>query len=180
MELVDTPIEGLHEVRGLIGKDRRGLFVKTYREDLFEKRGLNTVWREQFWSTSSRGVLRGMHFQGPPADHAKLVACVHGVIWDVGVDLRRHSRTYGEHFATELSSECGKSLYLPRGVAHGFKSLSEGSVVCYAVETAHSPQLDMGVRWDSCGIEWPETDEPPVISERDAGFRALEDIESPF
>ena len=132
-----------------------------------------------FWSSSAKGVIRGLHFQAPPYDHAKLVACVAGAIWDVTVDLRRTSPTYGRHVARELTAENGVQLYLPRGMAHGFLALSEGAVVSYAVESAHHPAADRGLRWDSCGIPWP-LDGTPTISARDAAFPGLAAFESPF
>lgn len=179
MDAFPTDIAGVFELRGRVFTDHRGTFVKTFHEGRFRELGMNTVWRELFWSSSTRGVIRGLHFQTPPSDHAKLVACVTGAVWDVAVDLRRTSPTYGRHIARELTAGNGVQLYLPRGTAHGFLALSEGAVVCYAVETGHDPAADRGLRWDSCGIPWP-LDGAPTVSARDAAFPGLAGFESPF
>ncbi len=179
MDAIATEIAGVHELRGRVFADQRGSFVKTFHDGRFCELGLNSIWRELFWSSSAKGVVRGLHFQAPPSDHAKLVACVAGAIWDVAVDLRRTSPTYGRHVARELTAGNGVHLYIPRGLAHGFLALSEGAVVSYAVETGHDPAADRGVRWDSCAIPWPLVG-PPIVSVRDAGFPALADLASPF
>lgn len=179
MDAIPMEIAGCLEIRSRVFLDARGSFVKTFHEEHFKHMGVNTVWREHFWSSSARGVIRGLHFQIPPADHSKLVTCVAGVVWDVVVDLRRQSSTYGEHIARELSAAKGNSLYIPRGMAHGFLSLSEGSVMLYAVETGYDPICDKGIRWDTCGIQWPNAF-PAIISQRDAAFPAFDTFESPF
>lgn len=179
MDITPTCISGAWEIRAPVHRDPRGSFAKSFHAEAFSAHGLNTVWRELFTSTSARGVLRGLHFQIPPADQAKLVSCVAGRVWDVAVDLRRSSPTFGQHVARELSAANGLHLYLARGLAHGFLALDEGSVVSYAVETAHDPTCDRGVRWDSCGIPWP-LNGLPTISARDAALPALASFESPF
>lgn len=179
MDAMPTEIPGVFELRGRVFTDQRGSFVKTFHEARFRELGLNTVWRELFWSSSAKGVVRGLHFQAPPSDHVKLVACVTGAIWDVVLDLRRASPTYGRHVARELSAGNGTQLYIPRGMAHGFLALSEGAVISYALETVHDPAADRGVLWDSCGIPWP-LDGIPIISARDAALPGLAGFESPF
>lgn len=179
MEILPTTIPGVFEIRGPLFTDSRGIFSKFFKADTFHEHGLNTTWREHYWNRSHKGVLRGLHFQAPPADHAKLVTCVSGAAYDVGVDLRKESKTYGQYIARELSDSNGVALYFPRGLAHGFLSQREGTVLLYSVETGHSPGKDLGVRWDSCGIEWPMVD-PPVVSERDAGWPILANLQSPF
>lgn len=179
MDAHPTEIPGVYELRGHVFTDQRGAFVKTFHEDRFRALGLNTVWRELFWSRSAKGVLRGLHFQIPPSDHAKLIACVAGAIWDVAVDLRRASPTYGRHIARDLNAGNGVQLYLPRGMAHGFLALSADAVVSYAVETCHDPAADRGLRWDACGIAWP-LEGAPTVSARDAAFPGLTDFTSPF
>jgi dTDP-4-dehydrorhamnose 3,5-epimerase len=179
MDILPTEIVGVFELRGPVFTDQRGTFVKTFHEARFRERGLNTTWRELFWSSSVKGVVRGLHFQAPPSDHVKLVACVAGAIWDVAVDLRRASPTYGKHVARELSAGNGAQLYIPRGMAHGFLALSDVAVVSYALETVHDPVNDCGVLWNSCGIPWP-LDGMPIISARDAALPELSGCESPF
>lgn len=181
MEFLATGIAGCVEIRPRRFTDLRGTFVKTFHAALFAGHGLNTHWDELFWSCSQRGVLRGLHVQLPPADHAKLVHCVFGIVWDVALDLRRSSPTYGQHVARKLSADNAAMLYIPCGMAHGFLTLSTHAVVCYAVESVHSPEHDSGVRWDSCGIPWPLAGVgQPIISDRDAALPAFADFPSVF
>ena len=153
--------------------DQRGHFVKTFHASAFRELGLDTDFREQYYSVSHRGVLRGMHFQSPPMDHAKLVYCADGSIFDAVVDLRSDER-FGRHEEFQLSSENAHILYLPAGVAHGFCVISETAVTVYNVTKEYSPDNDSGVRWDSCGIAWPV--ENPCISERDRRLPAISEI----
>jgi dTDP-4-dehydrorhamnose 3,5-epimerase len=181
MDIVPTSIRGCFEIRSPVHHDSRGSFTKPFQAELFSNAGLNTTWRESFWSSSRRGVLRGLHYQNPPSDHAKLVTCVKGTVWDVAVDLRRSSSMFGKHVSTELSAESGRALYIPRGMAHGFLALSDDVIICYYVETWHVPADDRGILWNSCGIPWPLTPStPPIISARDAVFPSLSIDLSPF
>lgn len=179
MELIPTEIADCYEVCTNVFSDMRGTFTKTYHVGLFEKLGLNTIWREQFWSSSVAGVIRGMHFQIPPQDHIKMVSCARGVVSDVIIDLRRNSATYGKHIVHELRADSGKMMYIPRGMAHGFLTLSPDAVLLYMVETVHNPLCDRGLRWDACGINWPLSN-PPIISTRDLSFPAFAEFASPF
>jgi dTDP-4-dehydrorhamnose 3,5-epimerase len=174
-----TDLSGCFEVAGKVHRDQRGSFVKTFHAEIFAQLDLNTEWREQYWSSSTARVIRGMHFQIPPRDHSKIVSCVHGEIMDVVLDLRVDSVTYGRHITRRLSAENGLSLYIPRGMAHGFLSLAAGSVVCYTVETVHDAQCDQGILWSSCGIAW-EISGSEIISERDRSFPSLASFQSPF
>ncbi|MCS6969914.1 MAG: dTDP-4-dehydrorhamnose 3,5-epimerase [Planctomycetota bacterium] len=179
MQIDRTEIPGVFCIRPFVHHDQRGVFCKLWRRDEFLRLGLNGDWREAFYSTSCAGVIRGLHFQVPPADHAKLIACCRGRIWDVVVDLRRGSPTYGQHVARELSDDNRCMFYIPRGCAHGFLALTNDALVMYGVETEHAPTHDQGIRWDSCGIQWPLTAEP-IVSPRDRSFVALADFDSPF
>jgi dTDP-4-dehydrorhamnose 3,5-epimerase len=179
MEILPTTIQGCYDVLPKVFSDGRGAFVKTFHESIFRQVGLNTVWREHFWSSSTRGTLRGFHFQAPPSDHAKLVSCPAGAVCDVVVDIRRSSATFGKHVMRELTAANGRLLYIPRGMAHGFLALTDGAVVSYAVETVHDSACDRGILWSSCGIDWPLSG-APIISARDAALPALAHNESPF
>ena len=159
-------------------RDDRGFFVKSFQRSAFEQRGLEFDFRETFYTESREGVLRGMHFQVPPADHAKLVYCIAGAIQDIALDLRRGSPTFGEYEAFELSAELNNAVYLPRGMAHGFYARSTPSLVMYHVTSEHSPAHDSGVRWDSFGAKWPVG--VPITSVRDEGLIPLAQFESPF
>ncbi len=178
MELAPTELPGLHVIRPRIFQDARGSFVKTYHRDTFRKLGLDFEPREEFFSTSARGVLRGMHFQMPPADHAKLVYCVTGSVLDVALDLRKNSPTFGRSCARELNAVNREMLFIPTGFAHGFLALEDNTTMVYQTSTVHSPAHDAGVRWDSFGFDWPAKD--PILSDRDQKFPGLDEFRSPF
>lgn len=179
MEIKPTEFDGVFEVWGPLFEDDRGSFSKPYHQRVYEEAGINCSWAESFWTRSRRAVVRGMHFQVPPHDHAKLVTCISGAIFDAVVDLRRGSRTYGRVLTRELRPESGLSLYIASGCAHGFMATSDDAVVLYHVNSMHSPAHDGGIRWDTCGIAWPTVSDA-IVSERDAGFPAFVDFESPF
>ena len=176
--LIDTGLAGCNELQFHVHRDPRGLFVKTYHEAAFRLHGLCTDWREEFVSTSARGVIRGMHFQAPPEQHTKMVFCLAGRILDVALDLRAGSPTSGRCAAVELSADRSNAMYLPEGFAHGFQALEECSSMLYKVSSMHSPTHDRGLRWDSFGFDWPLAS--PVISPRDAAFGGLSEFQTPF
>jgi dTDP-4-dehydrorhamnose 3,5-epimerase len=159
-------------------RDHRGLFVKSFQRSAFEAHGLECDFTESFYTESGENVLRGMHFQIPPADHAKLVYCMSGAIHDVALDLRVGSPTYGEHEAYDLSAEYNNAVYLPSGMAHGFFVRSAPALVVYEVTSEHSPSHDTGILWNSFGASWPQS--APIISARDEGLTPLAQFESPF
>ncbi len=158
--------------------DDRGTFLKTFNYDVFNEKNLECDFKEMFYSFSHRNVLRGMHFQTPPHDHAKLVHCLKGQILDVILDLRKNLPTYGKCVSASLSAENGNSIYIPRGLAHGFLSLEDDSLVHYSVTTTHSPAQDQGILWDSFGFDWGLKN--PILSSRDQGFAKFRDFSSPF
>jgi dTDP-4-dehydrorhamnose 3,5-epimerase len=180
MNLIQTAIPGCFQIVTDIRRDERGSFVKVFHEEIFRQHGLATDFAEEYYSTSRRNVIRGLHFQTPPHDHAKLVYCTQGAVLDAAVDLRRGSPAYGRHITLELSAENGHMLYLPAGLAHGFCSISEQSLMVYKVTTTYAPDNDGGVLWNSAGIAWPEAASEPVMSARDRTFPALADFDSPF
>ena len=177
-DVVDTELHGLFELRPQVFEDNRGHLVKMFHADFFGGYGLETGFAEAYSSLSHERVLRGLHFQNPPHDYAKLVTCLVGRVFDVALDLRRGSPKYGGHATFELSGETGNVLYIPRGLAHGFYVEEGPATMMYMVTTRHAPEADAGIAWDSAGISWPEGD--PVISDRDGGFHRLEDFDSPF
>ncbi|MEI9959673.1 MAG: dTDP-4-dehydrorhamnose 3,5-epimerase [Limisphaerales bacterium] len=178
MELVPTKLPGLQIIRPRIFRDERGSFVKTFHAGQFRELGLEFEPQEEFFSTSAKGVLRGMHFQLPPAAHIKLVYCIAGGVLDVVLDLRKNSPTFGHTCACELSAANREMLFIPVGFAHGFLALEDGATMVYQTSTVHSPTHDAGVRWDSFGFDWPM--KHPLLSERDKKFPALRDFHSPF
>lgn len=177
-EIRPTNIPGCLELAPAVRSDPRGRFVKTFHADFFASNGLAANFREQYYSVSSRGVLRGLHFQRPPADNDKVVFCTDGEVMDVALDLRRGSPTYGQHSVVEISSERGNLLYMPRGLAHGFYVRSVIATMVYNVTSAYDAANDTGVLWSSAGINWP--DPKPLVSERDARLPPLSGFDSPF
>jgi dTDP-4-dehydrorhamnose 3,5-epimerase len=178
IQFTESKLAGCFVVQFPVFDDDRGHFVKTIQRSVFEAQGLEGDFRECFYSTSFQHVLRGMHFQTPPSDHAKLVYCTVGAIYDVALDLRVGSPTYGKHEVYELSSGASNAVYLPRGIAHGFVVREGPAVMVYHVTSEHDPIRDDGIRWDSFGAAWPVED--PIVSQRDSEFRGLAAFDSPF
>lgn len=178
LQLIQTKIPGCYELQPSNISDNRGCFVKTFHTAQFESLGLRTDWAEQYYSVSRPGVVRGLHFQLPPHEHAKLVYCIVGRVHDVAVDLRKGSPTFGEHISLELSAERANMLYLPAGLAHGFSTFDEPATMVYNVTSVYQSESDAGIHWDSAGIGWPH--KHPNISERDQGFEKLSTFETPF
>lgn len=179
MKLIESKIAGCYEIQPVVFHDERGKFIKTFHRDIFIQENLNVDWKEEYYSVSHKDVIRGMHFQIPPHDHEKLVYCAVGSVLDVIVDLRKSSPTYLQHILVSLSAESGNMIYIPRGCAHGFKSLRDGTVMMYKVATVYNSDADCGIAWDSCGINW-ELKSEPVISQRDRGFVKLNNFVTPF
>jgi dTDP-4-dehydrorhamnose 3,5-epimerase len=171
-------IPGLWELRPTVRADDRGMFVKTFFEGSLDELGISCSWPEQFFSRSRHRVIRGLHFQVPPVAHHKLVYCVRGEVFDVVVDLRRGSPTYGAVDTFHLNDAKWNGLFIPQGLAHGFAALGDDTVLAYATSTAHDPAHDAGIRWDSLAITWPFED--PIISPRDAALPAFSKFVSPF
>jgi dTDP-4-dehydrorhamnose 3,5-epimerase len=178
VELRETALAGCFLLQPAVHTDERGLLAKTYLRSAFSGAGLPTSFDEQFFSRSRRGVVRGLHFQTPPAPQGKVVCCVAGEIFDVVVDLRAGSPTYGRHVSFVLSSENWRALYVPVGFAHGFAAVSESATVCYLATAEYQPGTDGGIRWDSAGIDWPV--DGPVVSARDAELAPLDEFRTPF
>jgi len=171
-------IPGCVELTPVKRSDNRGFFVKSFHWTFFAEHGLSGDFKEQYYSMSTQGCLRGMHFQTPPHDHEKLVYCVAGSVLDVVVDLRGGSPTYGQADSVVLSSEHCNQLYIPRGLAHGFYVLSPQATMIYNVTSEYAPACDAGIHWKSVPFAW--TDHDPILSERDQAFPMLQDFVSPF
>lgn len=177
-DLKPSNISGCFELQPKVFEDTRGRFVKVFHEQAFAEKDLETRFSEEYYSTSNKNVIRGMHFQLPPRDHVKVVYCVQGEVMDVVVDLRVGSLTYGHHVTFELSSRKANSIYIPKGMAHGFCALSDNAIMVYKVSTVYSPGHDAGISWDSVGIEWPTKE--ANLSQRDLSFPSLAEFNSPF
>ncbi|MFZ5374582.1 MAG: dTDP-4-dehydrorhamnose 3,5-epimerase family protein [Campylobacterota bacterium] len=178
VKLLDTPIDGLKILEPRLFEDVRGRFVKTFSDSFFRENGLNIEIRESYYSVSHRNVIRGMHFQTPPHDHIKLVYVPRGRITDVVLDIRKNSPTYGEYYALELSGENGRVLVIPKGLAHGFKSLQDDTNVTYLQTSVYAPDHDAGIHYASFGFDWECPD--PRLSQRDLSFPRLDHFETPF
>jgi len=175
----ETAIADCFELSPRKMQDERGLFVKTFHRPAFEEHGLETDWREEYYSVSRKGVLRGLHFQLPPHEHAKLVYCSFGAVLDAVLDLRVGSPTFGRHALIELSADRANMIYIPKGLAHGFYAVSDMATMMYKVSTVYAPEADAGILWNSAGIPWPDRD--PVISLRDRGFPGFREFtDNPF
>jgi dTDP-4-dehydrorhamnose 3,5-epimerase len=172
-----TALPGVLLLTNFVSNDKRGVFVKTFHAPQFQQQELATDFRESYYSISHRDVIRGMHFQLPPHEHDKLVYVTQGEILDVIIDLRRGSATFGQHVALRLV-EHTQAVYIPRGCAHGFLTLSDTATVVYNVTSVYEPTADAGIRWDSFGFEWPV--QQPIISDRDAAFGTLAELPVSF
>lgn len=178
MDLVPLEFPGCFEIRPAVFRDDRGSFVKPFQASAFAAAGLPVDYPERFYSQSRRGVVRGLHFQLPPAAQHKLVYCTSGRVLDVVVDLRKGSPTFGRAASYELHADRWNALFLPVGIAHGFAALEEPTTMAYAVGAEYDPERDTGIRWDSISFAWPF--ERPVVSARDMALPALQDFDSPF
>jgi dTDP-4-dehydrorhamnose 3,5-epimerase len=160
--------------------DERGFFQETYKASAFAAAGIDVSFVQDNWARSSAGVLRGLHYQIPPAGQGKLIGVARGRIFDVAVDLRVGAATYGRWVGHTLDGEAGEMLWIPPGFAHGYAVLSDVADVLYKVTAEYAPALDRGVRWDdpAIGVEWPL--ERPIISEKDRTQPLLVDAENPF
>lgn len=178
MEFKETTIQGLYEINFSKYEDVRGFLVKIFQNDLFGEQKVHPKFVEQYYSISSYGVLRGLHFQSPPYDHAKLIYCLKGEIQDVAVDLRAVSPTYRQALSFEISADRCNGVYIPSGFAHGFLSVcSEAIVICNST-SIYSPQSEGGIHWESVNVNWKLRN--PILSEKDQNLPRLSDFSSPF
>ena len=170
-------IEGLYVIEPTVFKDERGYFVETYNQNDMKEAGLDMVFVQDNQSMSTRGVLRGLHFQ-KQFPQGKLVRVVRGKVFDVAVDLRSGSKTYGKWFGVELSAENMKQFYIPEGFAHGFLVLSDEAEFCYKCTDFYHPGDEGGLAWNDpeIGVEWPlEEGVDLIISEKDQKWKGLKD-----
>ena len=170
-------IEGLYVIEPTVFKDERGYFVETYNQNDMKEAGLDIVFVQDNQSMSTRGVLRGLHFQ-KQFPQGKLVRVVKGSVFDVAVDLRSDSETYGKWFGVELSAENMKQFYIPEGFAHGFLVLSDEAEFCYKCTDFYHPGDEGGLAWNDpeIGVEWPlEEGVDLIISEKDQKWKGLKD-----
>jgi len=164
-------------------RDQRGTFAETCSTRALEALGPGVAFVQDNHSVShARGVVRGLHFQKPPRPQAKLIRVARGSIFDVAVDLRRSSPTYGRHVTAVLSADNWAQLFIPVGFAHGFCTLEPETVVLYKVTDYYAPECDCGLRWDdpALGIDWPVAAAEAILSDKDRGHAALADLAPMF
>jgi len=173
-----TEIPGCLLLKTQIHRDPRGLFQKTYHRKSFEEIGISDPFIEGYYSISKKNVVRGMHFQTPPAQHSKVVCCIHGRAFDVVLDIRKNSPTFRRYVTFNLDSDNGSMVYVPVGCAHGFMAMEDDTILSYQVSSLYSPSHDMGILWDSFNCDWPTRN--AVVSDRDSRFPSLDSTSDYF
>lgn len=170
MEYIKTHIEGVFVLQPKVFGDARGYFMETFRQEEFDSMVAPVRFVQDNESKSTRGVLRGLHYQKGAYSQAKLVRVIQGRVLDVAVDLRKSSPTFLQHVAVELSGENKRQLFVPRGFAHGFVVLSDEAVFCYKVDNIYAPQAECCIRYNdpAIGVEWPLPAEELLLSAKDA------------
>ena len=178
MKIAPRRLAGTFEIALEPRLDERGYFMRWYDREGFARAGLPTEWVQANESASRRNVVRGLHFQRPPHAEAKLVRAISGAVFDVFVDLRRASPTYGQWDAVELSANARNAILIPRGFAHGFCATSDEAVVSYLVDNAYAPAAEGGLAWDdpALAIAWPLTG-PAQVSAKDRAWPRLAQLE---
>lgn len=182
MNVIKTDIEGVVVIEPRVFDDARGYFFESYSKRRFDEAVRPVEFVQDNESMSTRGVIRGLHFQRPPFSQSKLVRCVRGAVLDVVVDIRRGSPTYGQHVAVELTGENRRQLFVPRGFAHGFAVLSDEAVFQYKCDNYYHPESEGGISIAdrSLGIDWRIDPAEAILSEKDLRNPMLRDFESPF
>ena len=182
MKFIKTKIQDVIIIEPTVFGDARGYFLESYNQKKFEEVVGKISFVQDNESKSSKGVLRGLHFQKPPFEQAKLVRCIEGEVLDVAVDIRKNSKTYGKHVAVLLSGENKRQLFVPRGFAHGFLVLSDSATFAYKVDNTYAPEFDAGIRWNDkeLNIQWGMEDSEVIVSAKDAELPFFSEFESPF
>jgi len=171
MIFTETIIKGAFIIEPELRMDKRGFFARSYCRDEFGNHGLDTsIAQCNISYNKNKGTMRGMHYQAPPYEEAKIVSCTRGAIFDVILDLRRNSKTFRQWAAIELTDKNFKMVYIPKGCAHGFQTLKDNTMVYYQMTEVFHPEFACGVKWDdpAFGIQWPSGKK--IISEKDTLF----------
>jgi dTDP-4-dehydrorhamnose 3,5-epimerase len=173
-------VGGLRLINNNRFEDDRGYFEETWNRSHLAEQGIEIDWVQDNHSLSREsGTLRGLHFQAPPHAQTKLVRCTRGAMFDVAVDIRRGSPTYGHWVVVDLTSQNGRQLFIPQGFLHGFVSLQPETEVQYKCSDYYAPESDHSVRWDTLGIDWPLSG-PPILSPKDNSAIPFAEFQSPF
>lgn len=180
MEIEETGIKDLLIIKAKVFFDDRGYFLETYNKSVYEEKGLNFEFLQDNLSMSNKNVLRGLHLQDPPYEQGKLVRVLKGAVYDVVVDIRKQSPTYGTHFKVELNQDNNLALWIPAGFAHGFVSLVDGTLFQYKCTNVYNKASERAILWNDpqLGIDWGV--ENPIISEKDQEASLFSDFVSSF
>ena len=182
MNLIKTKLDGLVVLKPTVFKDNRGYFMESYNQKNINKLLGNVNFIQDNESESSRGVLRGLHFQKPPYTQAKLVRCLKGSVLDVALDLRKDSKTYGIFETISLTEENKKQLFIPKGFAHGFIVLSKSAILSYKVDNYYNPESESGIIWNDpdLNIDWKINKNEIIVSEKDKNLPTFNETINPF
>jgi len=182
MKIIETGIKDLVIIEPRVFPDSRGYFFESYNQQVLEKAGIKTIFVQDNQSKSTNGVIRGLHFQKPPHTQTKLIRALQGSIYDVAVDLRKDSKTYGKWFGCELSEDNKRQLLVPRGFAHGFSVLSETAVVFYKCDDFYHPECEQGIMFydETLNIDWKVDLSKVIISDKDKKNLEFKSFVTPF
>ena len=184
MQITQTPIEGLLIIEPKVWKDNRGYFYESYNAKLFAEAGIDVNFVQDNQSFSQKGALRGLHAQSQPFEQGKLVRVLQGAVWDVAVDIRKDSPTYGQHFDIELSADNHKQLWVPPGFLHGFLTLEDQTIFTYKVSNYYDKNSEIGVMWNDpdLNIQWEGLMPKSMflLSDKDQALDNFSDFKSPF
>ncbi|AEV34343.1 dTDP-4-dehydrorhamnose 3,5-epimerase [Owenweeksia hongkongensis DSM 17368] len=180
MKIIETPIPGLLEIEPTIFGDDRGYFYESYNKDAFHKAGITVEFVQDNQSLSSKGVLRGLHFQNPPHAQGKLVRVIAGAVLDVALDIRVGSPTYGQHHKVELTGENKKMFWVPPGFAHGFLTLKDDTIFAYKCTALYNKESEGAVLWNDPQLNINWNIDSPLVSEKDQEAPAFDKLKSQF
>lgn len=182
MKVINTPLPGLYIIEPGVYQDERGYFFETYHHHRYSEQGVTSVFVQDNESKSERGVIRGLHYQLNPHAQAKLVRVAQGAVYDVAVDLRKGSPTFGKWFGIELNAESKRQLYVPRGFAHGFSVLSETAVFIYKCDDYYHKESERGIRYDDpfLNIDWKVKEPDQKVSPKDKLAPVFQDADMNF
>jgi dTDP-4-dehydrorhamnose 3,5-epimerase len=180
MKVSTTNINGLLVIQPKVFTDPRGYFYEPYNKKTFTEIGIPEEFVQDNQSFSQKGVIRGLHFQNPPHAQAKLLRVLQGSIWDVAVDIRKASPTYGQHFAIELSAENKTIFYVPKGFAHGFLTLEDNTLLLYKCSDYYNKPSEESIIWNDPDIAIPWNINNPLLSEKDSNGKKLKEFQSQF
>lgn len=182
MNFSKATIKGIVVIKPTVFNDQRGYFLESFNKNDFEKAIGKVSFVQDNESKSSKGVLRGLHYQNPPFAQSKLVRCLEGKVLDIAVDIRKDSPTYGSYHSAILSGENKKQIYIPKGFAHGFVVLSDTAVFAYKVDNSYAKEYEAGIKWDDneLGIKWGLEKNEIIVSEKDELLTLFSELKSPF